>query len=207
MADATVRAPFAGIVAKRHVEVGDYLGPGTPVLQLANIDQVKIKVELPPGEALLVKPGDRAKLYVDPLLPPGKTKRKWPVVAAKVKAVSAVAQPVTRRVEVELLADNPGTLKAGMIARVEIRLGPKRRALFIPQDAVIKRFGILYVFVFKANRAERRLVKLGVVKRGRVEVLSGLKEGEQVVVVGQERLRKGAFIVLEGEKAKSSVKK
>jgi hypothetical protein len=96
---------------------------------------------------------------------------------------------------------NCGALRAGMSARVRFAVGEPRRALLVDKDAVLRGAGGMHVFVIEAGRAVRRDVVLGSPHGRKLEVLDGLRAGEQVIVGGNERLQPGAAVrVIEREK-------
>jgi RND family efflux transporter MFP subunit len=187
LADSRALAPFAAIVASRHVEQGDFVMPGKPVVTLVDLSRVKVKAGLKMADAMKVSKGDRCQVRVDLA---GSTQPLTGVV----KVVGATADPRSRQVTVEVEIDNPeAKLKPGMIADVSFFLGPAAPTLLVPCDAVVEQFEIPYAYVVSAKerRAQRRKLRVGKRYGLHRAVLAGLKEGETLVVVGQESLSDG----------------
>ena len=186
VADGRVVAPFAASVATRHVEVGDYLVPGKPVLTLVDYARVKVKAGLHLHDALRVKRGDPCTVRVE------LAQLELPPRQGEVIAVGAAADTASRQVPVEAEIDNAdGKLRPGMIAEVTFYLGEARLTLMVPQSAVVEQFEIPYAFVVEKGHAVRRRLQLGRRQGLQVAVTSGLKPGEELVVVGQESLSPG----------------
>lgn len=170
---ATIRAPVSGRVIDRLAEPGETVAPGEPLLTI--YDPATLRAEVPVRESLAVRltPGERLAVEV-------------PALAARfegpIQEIVPFAEPGARTLLVKVdLPDDP-RLYAGLFARVEVPAGERRR-LMIPVAAV-ERIGQLEFVDLLAGegRAERRLVTTGEVLDGRVEVLSGLAEGERVLV-------------------------
>ncbi|MCA9671456.1 MAG: efflux RND transporter periplasmic adaptor subunit [Myxococcales bacterium] len=190
-ADSRIRAPFAATVAKRHVELGDYLAPGRPVVTLIDVSRVKVKAAVALADALAIKRGQRCEVRIKLL---GEHKP----LAGVVHTVGAAADPRSRRVEIEVALDNAdGKLKPGLIAEVRFFLGAARSALLVPNAAIVEQFEVPYAFVVERTdsaglgHARRRRLELG--RRVGLEtvVKRGLAVGERLVVVGQEGLADG----------------
>ncbi len=199
LADATVRAPFDGTVEDVAVQVGDFLAPGTPVTTLADFSKVRVRAGVTAAEADSLAPGMQARLSI-----PALGGRQHDVT---VQSVGKLADPQTGTYPVELWLDNPdGRLRAGLVAQLNFpapegaTTGPQ-----VPRGALVRRGGKLVVFVVEGggegSRAVSRAVKLGRQVGDRVEVLSGVRAGERVVVDGLFALRDGAAVVIDGEAA------
>ena len=185
-----VRAPFAGVLATRPVNVGDYLSPGTTVFKVVEMDRIKVIVGLDPAEGLVLKKGSPAKITV-------KTIRGPLVREAVVHLVRPLADADTRRVELELSSDNRDLLlKPGVIARVWIPLAAPEQRLLVPAGAIVELLGRQYVYVVRHGKAERLEVTLGVSTADRIEILprgpSPVKVGEPLIIQGVQRLVPGA---------------
>ena len=175
---AKVTAPFDGVVTRKLADVGDLAMPGKPLLEIEAPTSLRFEADLP--EAIL----DRVKLG-----------EKMPVRLAKViqgtvSEISPVADPVSRTFRVKL--DLPATdgLRTGQFGRVSVPVA-EVKLLLVPQSAVLKRGQMELVFVAQHGKAALRLVKTGKGLEGRVEVLSGLEEGEQVIVSETAKLTDG----------------
>ena len=181
---AKVTAPFDGVVTRKLADVGDLAMPGKPLLEVEAPTSLRFEADLP--EAIL----DRVKLG-----------EKMPVRLAKViegtvSEISPVADPVSRTFLVKL--DLPATegLRTGQFGRVSVPVA-ETKLLLVPQSAVLKRGQMEIVFVAKDGKAALRLVKTGKVLDGRVEVLSGIEEGEQVIASDIARLADGQPVTVQ----------
>ena len=179
-----IRAPFAGIVAIRHIKVGQEIAIGEKIFRVTDPTPLKANVFVPERELARLKPGQPATISVDAL-----AGRNFP---ATVKLVSPVVDAATATFKVTLEVNDPkGDLKPGMFSRVGIVFERRAEALTIPRVALLDTDGSANVFVVTAGKAEQRSIKTGLSNAGRVEVVDGLKGGEQVVVVGQNGLKDG----------------
>ena len=184
MSYAKVTAPFDGVVTRKLADVGDLAMPGKPLLEIEAPTSLRFEADLP--EAIL----DRVKLGA-----------KMPVRLAKVvegivSEISPVADPVSRTFNVKL--DLPPTegLRTGQFGRVSVPVA-EVKLLLVPQSAVLKRGQMELIFVAQQGTAALRLVKTGKVLEDRVEVISGLEEGEQVIVSESAQLNDGQPVTLQ----------
>lgn len=181
---ASVTAPFDGVVTRKLADVGDLAMPGKPLLEIEAPTSLRFEADLP--EAILdrVKLGDRMAV------------RLTQVVEGIVSEISPVADPVSRTFLVKLDLPPSEGLRTGQFGRVSVPVG-EARLLLVPQGAVLKRGQMEIVFVAQAGKAALRLVKTGKVLEGRVEVLSGIEEGEQVIVSDIARLTDGQPVTIQ----------
>lgn len=200
--DAKLRAPFAGVVAEYHVERGDYLGPGSPVLTLVDLSRVRLRVGLTAAELELVHPGQRLAVSFDEL---GGARFE-----GELMSVSPLADPRSGTYTAELWLDNEGErLRQGMLGRVELELSGQGEQvehdapLSIPRRAVMRRHGRYAVWILDPSTSDPQRVLprellLGRAQGDRVVVLAGLEPGDQVVHEGMFALREGAAVEVEG---------
>jgi RND family efflux transporter MFP subunit len=184
MSYAKVTAPFDGVVTRKLADVGDLAMPGKPLLEIEAPTSLRFEADLP--EAIL----DRVKLGAKMPV------RLAQVVEGTVSEISPVADPVSRTFRVKL--DLPPTegLRTGQFGRVSVPVA-EVKLLLVPQSAVLKRGQMELVFVAKDGKAALRLVKTGKVLDGRVEVLSGLEDGEQVVISDVATLSDGQPVTIQ----------
>ncbi len=172
---ATIRAPVSGRVIDRLAEPGETVSPGEPLLTI--YDPTTLRAEVPVRESLAVRLAKGQHLVVE--VPALGSRFDGPI-----EEIVPFAEPGARTLLVKVgLPDDP-RLYAGLFARVEVPAG-KRRRLLVPA-AAIERIGQLeFVDVLAdAHRVERRLITTGQAVAERVEVLSGLAEGERVLMAG-----------------------
>jgi membrane fusion protein (multidrug efflux system) len=187
LTEAVVRAPFAGTVVERTVELGEYLAPGSPLLSLADTSVLKARVLLDPREALDVSVGSRA--LVTAYARPGEE------YGGEVVRVGDVVDPRTRRLPVEIEIDEHGArLRPGLVARFSVQTGEPMTVVQVPLDGVFERFGSQHVYVIEDGIARRRAIVLGPVRAGHAEVIQGLVPGELVVSKGVTRVVDGSRV-------------
>jgi RND family efflux transporter MFP subunit len=196
--DAKILAPFSGLVAEFHAELGDFVGPGSPVATLVDLSRVRLRVGLTAGELELATVGARVPVSFSEL--GGLT------IEAELRSVSPLVDPRTGTYAAELWLDNPAQrLRQGMLGRVELgrAVDDPSTQLTIPRAAVVRRGGKFAVWVVTEHepdgpaRVEARTLLLGRAAGERVIVREGLRAGEQVVVEGVFALREGAAVVIE----------
>jgi len=184
---ADLKAPIDGLVAQRMVDVGTMVSTSTPICVIVDTDTIRVTVGVTEDDVVTVSAGQAAFLRVDAT--PG---RSFP---AEVRSVAPAADRETRLFSVVVEAPNPdGVLRPGMYASVEIVTQKADDVVVIPRQAVITEEDGTRVFVVTGGVCELRNLKTGVSQEGLVEVVSGVSQGELVVVKGQHRLRPGVSV-------------
>lgn len=194
IARSNVRAPFSGVVGQRFVSVGDYVTTTTPLLTLQTIDPQRAVIEVPERHAVSLKLGQTVEFNV--AAEPGRT------FAARVDFIDPVVQQQNRTIMVKGLAPNPGgVLKPGMFIEARLATATRATAIVVPEDAIQPLRTTNIVWVVDKGKASRRVVVLGARAQGIVEVTSGVKPGELVVVGGLERMAEGMPLMAQPRKA------
>lgn len=183
--EATIEAPISGIVVEKFVDEGDMVGPGKPLITIADIDTVKVI-------------GNVIESYL-PALMPEKTTAMITVDAYPGQEFKGILYNVgaqvdrpTRSVKVEVRISNAGRrLKPGMFARMTLILENKENATVVPAAAVLHQDSESYVYVINNSIARHRVLKLGISDGILYEVIEGLKPAEQVIIKGQSNVRDG----------------
>ena len=187
VADTSVRAPFAGLVAERVVSVGDYVTRGTRVATVVRVDPLRLELTVPEQSVSLVKVGLPVKLTVDAY-----TNEEFD---ARIRFVSPSLRADQRALTVEALAANgDGRLKPGMFATARIRQAVDAPALLVPATSVEVIAGTSRVYVVKNNRVEERIVTVGETFGDRIEVTSGIAKGESVATDPKGRVADGQTV-------------
>ena len=188
LADTTVRAPFAGVVAERFVSIGDYVTRGTKVASVMRVDPLRVELTVPEQYVAGVAAGRAVTFEVDAY--PGET------FTGQVRYVSPSIAADTRALTIEAIVPNPSSrLKPGFFATAQIEQATMVPGVLVPATAVRTVSGTARVFVVTGDRVEERLVTAGQALGERVEIISGLEAGEQVVATGAERLVDGVRVV------------
>jgi len=186
LAYAEVRAPFAGVVTEKHVLSGDLATPGLPLLAIESTQHLRAEGTIPERLAASLHIGDSLDVTFDDAPVP---------VTGKIEELSSAADAVSRSLLVKV-ALPAGSARSGQFARLLVPAG-EADALLVPLGAV-SRFGQMErVFVIEQARAVLRLVKTGRSSGSRVELLSGVNAGEQVVLAPPAALRDGAPVAVQ----------
>lgn len=185
IANATLTSPIDGIISVRSAEIGQLIGPGAPALTIVTLDKVFFEAQVPETRIRQIRVGVPVEITVDAL--PDKTFRGR--IARIYPSGSTASRTFTARVEI----DNPGgALRPGMFARGSA-IVLSREGVVVSKDAIVQtEEGKTAVFVVRDGRAERRLVTVGLGTAETVEIVSGVRDGESIVVAGQGGLRDGA---------------
>ncbi|MEJ2501817.1 MAG: efflux RND transporter periplasmic adaptor subunit [Gemmatimonadota bacterium] len=183
-----VRAPVAGILDERSVEVGSMVAAGTPVARILDVDTVKIVGGVPERYASDIAPGSEVTVIVSAL--GGREYR------GTIDFVGSAVDAGNRTFPVEVMVPNPGLgIKPGMVADVQIAQRAIEGALTVPRYAVLRREDGYVVYVARQEgddwRAETRTVVPGVSRGESVVIEQGLQAGERVIVVGQQQVAEG----------------
>jgi len=187
--DCTIKAPISGIISKRFVDVGAMVGPTQPLVSIVDIDTVKLLTHVSDEDLDKVKLTQEVEVKVGTYL-----NRSYQV---KEINISPVMDPLSRKIEVKINISNPDyLLKPGMFPKIKL-WGEKKNVLLVPKAAVVKKEGKEQVFVVRDNRAYLQKVIVGLEKDGLVQIMKGLKEGDQVVISGQIDLNSGDPVVIE----------
>ena len=193
LAYSYIRAPFAGYVAERNLDLGSYVSGTTAgtstlsrgILTLHEIQTVRILIEVVEKDVPLIQVGQksevRAEAYPDRVFEG--------TVTRVVQALNRATRTMTIEVD---LPNKDHVLKGGMFARVEVLVGTHRNAIQIPIDAVSRWEDSQYVYIVREGKAQRVPVEIGVRDENRVEVTKGLLGLEQVIISGKDLVHEGA---------------
>lgn len=180
--DVRITAPFDGRVGLRQVSVGALLQPGTPITSLDDLSKVRLDFSVP--EIFLGKLKEGLRVIARSTAYPGRT------FEGVVTVIDTRVDPVSRAVRVNALFDNADeALKPGLFISVELALDRRENAAIIDEEALVPEGARQFVFAVRDGRAVRVEVKLGNRQQGSVEVLEGVKPGENVIVRGTSRVR------------------
>jgi RND family efflux transporter MFP subunit len=191
--DSTLRAPYAGVIAQRLVEEGQTVTAGKPVIQFQNVDEVDVVVDVP--EAVMASDIRSAALVNMSAELSGVPGRKFPV---RIKEIAQTADPTTQTFQVRLSMKGTRGVMAlpGMTATVTAayrRTGALARRMLVPISAVSKQEnGDQVAWVIGTDQcASRRRVQIGAPTGNQIEIITGLRPGDRVVVAGASFMREG----------------
>lgn len=182
-----IRAPIDGVVAHRHLRLGNTITANEPAFRVTALDPLIAYIHIPEREFRRLEPGQEAELSLDAI--PGQAFRAF------VKRISPVVDPATGtfKVTMEVPGGDP-RLKPGMFGRFNIIWDTRRDVLLVPRVAVVDDDVSDSVFAVVDGTAERRAVRTGYTRGPLVEIVDGLEGDEEIVVVGQSGLRDNAKV-------------
>ena len=189
--DYQVTAPWDGVVSRVLVTDGNYVSPRAPLVEIFDPASLVISVAVPEADAAAVRQGIVAAVSLDAFRGKeyqGKISRIYPDLDRRTR---------TRTVELELA--EVIALVPGMFARVAVPMETVTDAVTVPDSAVLTTpQGGRVAFVVNDGKAALRLVKTGLEAGGRLQIVEGIRPGEQVIVAGHETLKDGAPVRLPG---------
>ncbi len=190
MLDKTlIRAPFDGIVGFRKVSVGDYVSPGQDLINIENIDPIKVEFQIPEFAMPKVAEGQRVEVAVDAF--PQTT------FQGTVMAIDPRLEAASRSIVVRARIPNPdGRLKPGLFARVTLETARRTNAVLIPEQAVVPMATDRIVFRVVDGKAVSTKVKLGTRQNGQVEIVEGLDSRATVITAGHQKIREGMPVIV-----------
>ncbi|HYO92865.1 MAG TPA: efflux RND transporter periplasmic adaptor subunit [Polyangiaceae bacterium] len=172
LADTLLRSPTDGVVQERLANVGEFFAAGAPIVKIVRVDPLRLRVAIPEREAQPVVAGQPVHVHVE-----GDPNTYSGVVAR----VAPSLDLASRSLLIEADIRNPGTLRPGSFARSSIVVGSKPVPT-VPRSAIVTFAGLQKVLTVDNGKAVERTVTTGKVAGARVEILSGIKLGEAVVV-------------------------
>ena len=182
-----VRPPLAGVINTRTVETGQYVKLGNSLATLVDVSKLRLRFKVSETESLRARTGSEVYFRVAAL-----GQKSFP---ARIYHVGEIADLATRQVEVAAWVRNPGELKPGFFAEVTLAVESKKGALTVPEGAVQASERGFIAYAVEDGKARVRPIEIGLrTGTGVVEILSGLKPGERVVIEGSDRLGEGVAV-------------
>jgi membrane fusion protein (multidrug efflux system) len=200
IAKKTIRAPFAGRLGIRQVNLGQTLNDGDPIVSLQSMDPIFVNFQLPQQELAKIQQGLMVKLTTDAL--PGK------VVKGTITAINPQVDSATRNIRIQAtVANKDERLRPGMFVNVAVALAEARAVLAIPSTAVLYAPYSDSVFIVEEKKSDgsagggsvvrQQFIRLGDKRGDYIAIVSGLKEGQTVVSTGSFKLRNGQSVVVD----------
>ena len=182
-----IRAPIDGVISERFIKIGNTIDVNAPTFQVTSLEPLVSYLHVPEREYRRIDPGQHAAIQIDALADSE--------FAAIVARVSPVVDPAAGTFKITIEVSDPSRrLKPGMFGRISIVYDMHADAMRIPRSAIVEEAGESAVYVIDENIAERRIIRTGYVEGGQIEVLEGLDESEEFVVVGQTSLKNGSRV-------------
>jgi membrane fusion protein (multidrug efflux system) len=197
----TIRAPFAGILGIRQVNLGQYLTSGDPVVPLQSLDPIYVNFSVPQQEVAKLKHGAQVRAVAegDEGTPP----------VGRITAINSIIDESTRNVQVQsTFANHGGRLRPGMFVEVQVSLGTSAAVVALPASAINYAPYGNSIFIVgdvegpdgqKFRGVRQQFVKLGAARGDQIAVVSGVTAGDEVVTSGVFKLREGAAVYVNNE--------
>ena len=183
-----VQAPREGLIAKRHVSIGDYVTPGQPLFDLISVNKLQARLAFPEHHAASIRAGEEVRLH--------SPASQATAAIGKVTSINPRINPRSRALDVIVEFDNPGGWYPGASVDATLITGQNHDALTVPMLSVVTRDDEDVVFVVVDDHASKRIVKLGWRQDDWVEVLEGLTPQDLVVTEGSTLISDGSQLVI-----------
>lgn len=181
-----VKAPFAGRIAAREIEVGEFVNPGIAVARLVNTDELEVTARAPDSLLASVHAGDEISVS-----------NGAQTLKAKVRAVVPVGDTISRTLELRLVLPKTDW-HIGSAVQVNLPRSAPKRVVAVDRDALILRADRVSVFVVAEDDAAKQVdVELGAAEGELIEVIGSVKPGDRIVIRGGERLRDGQKVAIQ----------
>jgi len=194
-----VVSPIKGTVISKNIEVGSTVSIKQPIIEIADLKKLIVKSSVSEEYISKIKLGQTSKIKVSSL---GNS-----FISGKISVITPGIQIGSRTADIEISIPPDTRIRPGMTASVEIIVEQRQNALVIHQDAlIVKPNGDKFVFIADNDKAKMVKIATGIESNTEVEVTSGLKEGDKIIILGQENLKDGVKIKF-SEPIKPEIKK
>jgi RND family efflux transporter MFP subunit len=190
----TVKAPFDGVVTRKHTEVGAMAGPGQPLVTLESTEKLRFSAAIPESFVKQVRQGDNFEVEFDAI---------DRVVSGQVTQIIPSADPTAHNFTVKIALEYEPDLIPGMFGRIRLSARPSVgeqgaywSALSVPKAAIVERMGITGVYKVVDDRARFQAIATGSETGDRVEVFSGLERGDRVILQPSTDLKDGTTVTV-----------
>jgi membrane fusion protein (multidrug efflux system) len=195
----TIKAPFSGHLGIRQVDVGQYLNPGAAIVSLQQLDPIYVDFMLPEQALSQLSTGQKVTVKVDAIA--------GTAFEGEILAINSRVDDATRNIQVRATFHNPDhKLLPGMFGNVAVNAGDAKSQLTLPQTAIVyNTYGNTVFLVHKGTgdddklTAQQSVVVTGETRGDQIAIISGVKEGDEVVSSGQIKLRNGAPIAINND--------
>lgn len=185
--ESRVISPIDGVIAKRYVKAGNMAKEFGDLFYIVNQDELHGIVHLPEQQLTSLKLGQEAQIFSN--------QQSNQTIDAKVLRISPIVDPQSGTFKVTLAVPNENArLKAGMFTRVELKYDTHENVITVPYSALINQDNKQALYVIEGTNANRREVTIGYREGDAVEIVSGIKPGEQVVTRGHQNLKDQSLV-------------
>ena len=188
--DCTIRAPFAGAIMRRQASLGEYLPVNAPIVTLVRQNPLRLRLEVPERAAARVRVGQKVDVRLQGVaaVQTGRVVRLSPAIEAQSRSLLVEGE----------IPNGSGVLRPGSFAEAVITIDPHATGIAVPQESLKSFAGIERVFIVDNGIVDDRVVKVGRRLPGdRVEIVSGLENGQTVVAKADDRLSKGQKVIVQ----------
>jgi membrane fusion protein (multidrug efflux system) len=184
---STLLAPFDGIIGLRRVSVGDYVNPGQDLVNLENIEQLKVDFRVPEIYSMQIKVGQTVRISLDAI--PNSA------YEGTVYAIDPAYDPNGRAIILRArLPNRDGMLRSGMFARVTLLVDEREQAIVVPETALVPVGQNQFIYRVVDGKALLTKVLIGQRRMGQVEIVEGLNPDSVIVTEGAVKLRDGSMV-------------
>lgn len=182
-----IRAPIDGVISERFIKIGNTIDINEQTFKVTSLEPLISYLHVPEREYRRIESGQKAIIAVDAL-----SGSKFEAVVAR---ISPIVDPETGTFKISIeVSDDSRRLKPGMFGRIDIVFDMHANALQVPRSAIVENAGQTSIFVVSEDVVERRIISTGYAESGQIEVLQGLDDMDEIVVVGQTSLKNGSRI-------------
>ena len=189
LSDHRIASPIEGVVNLKIASLGEHVNvaPKDEILSIVQMDPLELEFYVPENWAGKIRLGSMVQFTVKAF-----SEEKF---SATLQFISPTADPATRNVKMKAVFANPDyRLKPGFFAEATVQTGINPKALAVPESALFSQEGKFFAFVVQDGVAHRKEVETGHRFEGKVEIMKGIQEGEQIITVGQEQLSDGTKV-------------
>lgn len=182
-----IRAPINGVISERFIKIGNTIDINEQTFKVTSLEPLISYLHVPEREYRRIESGQKAIIAVDAL-----SGSNFEAVVAR---ISPIVDPETGTFKISIeVSDDSRRLKPGMFGRIDIVFDMHANALQVPRSAIVENAGQNSLFVVSEDVVERRIISTGYAESGQIEVLQGLDDMDEIVVVGQTSLKNGSRI-------------
>ena len=184
-----IRAPITGVISERYIKIGNTIRVGDPLYRVTGLDPLVAYLHIPEREYRQIIADQPVAIDIDAL--GGQS------IVAAVTRVSPIVDPATGTFKITIeIRDNERRIKPGMFGRISIVYDRHENVLQVPRSAIVEELGSESVFVVEDDKAVRRAVTTGYGENGMIEIVEGLEETDNVIIVGQVGLKPDARVTV-----------
>jgi membrane fusion protein (multidrug efflux system) len=190
LAKSFPQAPVSGIIDRLYVDRGEYVDPGKPLLQLVQIDKLKVIANVPEKDVQFLHAGDQVEIVTASI----NTRPSDPIFGV-IEHIAVSANPTTRTYRTKIIIDNRSSkLRPGMIVRAKFVRQQMKQVISVPLFALIDRDGEKFVFLNDNGQARKVHVVLGNSIGQRIVIEQGLMANQSLIISGQQLLVDGTKV-------------